>query len=237
MRRVTSFDWLLFRRAVSLGAGLVVLLALIVVETDDEAGTVMMRLGRLASVVAVAGGLGAYVSVERARARGELLALFSLGVGPARASMGAAVGGLVVGLAGPLLVAATSVDLRPLFPVLSAGGGALRALLPDAFVEVTRGFILRSSGEIVVAGTAALPQAARALPRVATSIALLAAALAVPFWAAQAIRPLHRLLVVIATVLSSVALFHLVAVGRAPAFLLPVAPLLLFWDAAASARW
>jgi hypothetical protein len=233
----TPFDWLLFRRAESLGAGIVVVLAIVVVQTDEQSGTLSMRLGRLASVVAVAGGLGAYVAVQQARARGEIVALLSIGVAPARASIGAALGGLLVGLVGPVLVGAGSVDLCPLFPLLPAGGGTFRAVSPDALLEVTRGLLLRASGEIAVAGAAALPEAARVLPRVSTAIALLSAALAVPFWAAQSIRPGQRLVVVLATVLSSVALFHIVAVGRAPAFVLPLAPLLLFWDAARSARW
>ena len=236
LARITSFDRQLARRALALGVGLVLVLAIIVYATDEQSQALASRLGRLASVVAIAGGLGAFLAAEQARARGELRALAALGIAPGRASLGAAAGGAIVALLGPILVLSGWADTGPLFPRLEAGGGTFQALGPATVLEISRGVLLEASGALSAAQAAGgVAPTALVAPRVATAVALLVTGVAVAWWAVLPRRPLRRIVVVVLAALWSVVLFHLVAAGRAPAFVLPLSPLVLVADAAA--KW
>jgi hypothetical protein len=230
--RLTAFDWLLARRAGALGSGLVVVLAIIVVSTDEQASSLGARLGRLASLVVLAGALGAFLTTEQARARGELRAVSALGVRPARASLGAAIGGSLVALLGPALVLLRGVDLSPMFPRLEPGGGVFRALGRETVLELSRGIVIEQGGALsMVVSPAASALPGLSLPRVATAVALLLSAASIPYWSTLPGRARPRAVVGALTVLSFIVLFHLVAAGRGSAWLLPLAPLLLLSDA------
>jgi len=211
----------------------VLVLAIVVYATDEQSQALASRLGRLASIVAIAGGLGAFLAAEQARARGELRALAALGIAPLRASLGAAVGGAIVGLLGPILVLSGWADTGPMFPRLEAGGGTFQAVGPSAVLEISRGVLVEASGALAAAQQAgAGAPSVVVVPRVATALALLVMGVAVAWWAVLPKRPLRRIVVVVVAALCSVVLFHLVAAGRAPAFVLSLGPLVLVADAA-----
>jgi hypothetical protein len=236
--RVTGYDGLLARRAIALGAAFAVVLFATIVSTDDGGVAVGARLGRFASLVALAGGLAAFVTVEQARSRGEIRGLHAIGVAPARAPLGAALGGTFVAAVGPLLAAMSIVDIDSLYPRLGSSAGTWAVVGPGMWRQVFGAAVVRGAGEIdvspgVTAGlVAALPHVSRA----STIAALLAFAIALPLWATARGAGARRLVVALLVAVSSVTLFHLVAVARAPSALLVVPPLALLVDAWALSR-
>ncbi len=191
----------------------------VMLGTDDATSTVAGRFGRLAALVSLAGGGGAFIATEQARSRGEMRALGAAGVRPTKASLGAIVGGAAVGALGPVLALARGVDLTPLFPRVGATGtGWVRQ--GDTWLDATQGIVVRASGEL----SRVAPSAARALsegplPRGATAAAL-------------ALASLRRAIIAIAVAASAGAVFHLVAAGRMSSAMLLVPPALLLADAA-----
>src|SRR5205814_4820707 len=97
LARLTAYDWLLARRTLALGIALAILGFVVMLGTDDATSTVAGRFGRLAALVSLAGGGGAFIATEQARSRGEMRALGAAGVRPTKASLGAIVGGAAVG--------------------------------------------------------------------------------------------------------------------------------------------
>src|ERR1044071_3202531 len=120
---MTPYDWLLARRTVSLGLALSTLVFAVMIGTDDVSSTFAGRIGRLAALVSVAGGGGAFLATEQARSRGERRALGASGVPPVKASLGAIIGGAAVGAVGPVLALVHRVDLTPLFPRVGPSSG------------------------------------------------------------------------------------------------------------------
>src|SRR5262245_57483319 len=119
---LTAYDWLLVRRTVSLALALAMLVFIVMIGTDDAASTFAGRVGRLAALVSLAGGGGAFIANEQARSRGEMRALAAAGVPSVKASLGAILGGALVGALGPVLALARGVDLTPLFPRVAPAG-------------------------------------------------------------------------------------------------------------------
>src|SRR5262245_29692639 len=144
---LTAYDWLLVRRTASLALALAMLIFIVMIGTDDAASTFAGRVGRLAALVSLAGGGGAFIANEQARSRGEMRALAAAGVPPVKASLGAIVGGAVVGALGPVLALARGVDLSPLFPRVAPSG---KTWVPsgDEWLDATRGVVVRASGEL-----------------------------------------------------------------------------------------
>lgn len=228
---MSPYDWLLARRTVALGVALGALVFFVMVGTDEGLATLGGRLGRLAALVSLAGGAAAFIATEQARSRGELRALAAAGVSPIKASMGAIVGGAAVGAVGPLLALVRTVDLSPLFPRAVAFGGSW---MPqgEAWLESTRGIVVRASGELERVGAAGLVvMAPDPAPRAATVVALVLAAVAFPLWATARGSTLHRVAVALGVASTSVAVFHLVAAGRMPSATLVLPPSLLTLDA------
>jgi hypothetical protein len=229
---LTAYDWLLVRRTVSLALALAILVFIVMVGTDDAASTFAGRVGRLAALVSLAGGGGAFIANEQARSRGELRALAAAGVPPVKASLGAIVGGAVVGALGPVLALARVVDLTPLFPRV-APSGKTWVSQGDEWLDATRGVVVRASGEL--AQVAAPVQAALVegpMPRLATAAALSLAAIGFPLWATARSAALRRSAVGLVVAAASVAIFHLVAAQRTSPAALVVPPLILLMDAA-----
>ncbi len=232
---MTALDWLMARRACALSVGFAAVLALVVISTDEQSTTVGARFARFASLLAVAGSAGALRTTEQARSRGELRALEALGVAPSRASFGAALGGMVVGVAGAALMLSRSVDLSPLLPRLQGAGVMFRPAGPGVAMERTLGVWLQSSG-VLLRAAAESPHvgpdrlAVSGWLRPSVAAALLVLAISAPYWASLSVGFARRVCVGGAAVVSCVLAFHLVGAGGAPAWVLPLAPLVLVVD-------
>src|SRR5262249_5025744 len=99
--------------------------------------------------------------------------------------------------------------------------------------EVSRGVLVGSSGELSLSGDNVAGSLASALPvsRLATSFALFVAAVSLPLWGTAPFGGSRRALAGLSTALLGVTTFHLVAAGRAPPWMLSVAPGVLLVDA------
>jgi hypothetical protein len=229
----TSYDRLLAGRAAALAVALSVLLIVVIVSTDEGQAPFAARLGRFASLLPIAGGLGAFMTAEQARARGELRGLHAIGVAPARALLGAAVGAMLVAAVGPLLASLRFADVDCLYPRLGPLAGTWAATGPAEWHTVVGNAVVRAAGAIdassgpAVRLAAALPEA----PRLFTSTALFAFAVAVPLWAVARGTAARRIAVALVVGIASLTLFHLVAAARIAPWALCVPPLVLLLDA------
>src|SRR5262249_40763373 len=152
---------------------------------------------------------------------------------PERVVLGAVLGGVAVGLLGPILAASGVADLGSLFPrplavrTWIAAEGGLR--------EMSLGLRVDARGVLSLEGPA--PPLAGALPagsKVFTVITLALSSLACPAWIAASMEGSSaRRAAVFATALSAaIVAFQAVAAGRAPPFVLVIGPLVLLIDAA-----
>ncbi|MFT3770887.1 MAG: hypothetical protein QM820_36170 [Minicystis sp.] len=229
----TAYDRRTGARAAGMTAIALAVAAIVIVATD-EGGPWTLRLGMLAALSPVAGTLGTLGATRVAAARGELRALAATGVDPWRATAGAAAGGALLGLVGPLVAALGIGDLGALFPRPVA---ARRWIVDgDGLREIALGLRLGARG--VLSLSAPLPGAAGALPAAAPLLAvgaLAAAAIVCPVWvAAGGGSGWRRAAVGVAAGVAAVAAFQAVAAGRLSAAALLVAPLVLLIDAAAA---
>jgi hypothetical protein len=233
MLGMTTYDWLLARRTLSLGLALGMFAFVVMLGTDEPASTLAGRVGRLAALVSLAGGAAAFIATEQARSRGEMLALGAAGVPPVKASVGAVVGGALLGMLGPVLATIRTVDLTPLFPRVapSAAGWVSQG---DTWLDASRGVVVRASGELLqVAPSARAALVEAPVPRWATAFALGLAAVGFPLWATARSAALRRSTVGLTVAAAAVAVFHLVAAHRVSALVLAIPPSLLLFDAAA----
>jgi len=233
---MTPYDWLLARRTVSLGLALSTLVFAVMIGTDDASSTLAGRIGRLAALVSLAGGGGAFIATEQARSRGEMRALGASGVPPVKASLGAIVGGAAVGAVGPVLALVHRVDLTPLFPRVPASS-LTWVSRGDSWFDAARGIVVRAGGELSLVAPEANGAIVEApVPRWATAFALVLAAVAFPLWATAPSGALRRSAVGLAVAAASVAVFHLVAADRVSALLLVIPPSALLLDASSLHR-
>jgi hypothetical protein len=124
------------------------------------------------------------------------------------------------------------VDLTPLFPRVGSTGTTWVSQ-GDAWIDATRGLVVRASGDLaLIAPTASVPLVEAAAPRVATAIALAVAAVGFPLWATAPSAALRRSAVGFAVAVVAVGVFHLVAAGRLPVLSLGIPPVLVLVDAA-----
>ena len=96
---MNAHDRSLAARAAAIAA-IALAVAMLVTVATDEGGPWARRVGMLAALAPAAGALGAALTIRLSAARGELRALAALGVDPARAGMGAAAGGALLGAPG-----------------------------------------------------------------------------------------------------------------------------------------
>ena len=234
---LTAYDSLLARRAAALGMALGALVFLAMLGTDDAASTHAGRLGRLAGLSSLAGGGGAFLALAQARARGEVRAFSAIGSTPARAALGAVIGGAVVGLIGAALALFPGVDLTPLFPhALPLDGGWVHE--HGAWLDRARGIRIARDGAVSwseVAGARDGVTLAQA-PVAATIAALAIGAVALPLWATARGPAPRRVLVSFVVASAAVFVFHLVAAHRVGAMTLVLPPLLLLADGVALHR-
>lgn len=207
--------------------------ALLVIAATDEGAAWPLRLGMLSAIAPVAGALGALAVVRLAAARGEIRALAAIGVDPMRAALGAATGGAIVGALGPVMAALGAGDLGALFP----RSGIARTWIADAggMREPTLGVLVHADGSIALVPPSRAADTALHASAMPIALATLAAlAIVAPLWiiAAEGTSPWRRAGVLGVTVVLAIGAFQAVAAGRAPPWILLVAPFVLFLDAA-----
>lgn len=229
VRGAGRWDRSLARRAALIAALGFVLIALIVITTD-EGGPLVRRLGMIAALGPVAAGLGAFGAARVARDRGEIAALAAIGVDPRRAVAGAAVGAMAVAALGALVAIAGAADLSALFPRPSEP--RVWIVEGDRLIERSLGIEVDASGSLTLLppapNEAPLPRHARSF----AALSILLLAIGCPLWAARfGVIPLLRRAApaAIALALTLVA-FQAVAAGRAPAWTLLVGSLVLLFS-------
>lgn len=229
-KMVTRYDARLVLRTVAVGSLLGLAILSIGMATDEPGSTWPGRLGRLASLLPIAGGLAAALVVAQVRARGEALALAAIGASPARVTRGAVVGGILVGLVGAAMVALGMADTSSLFPRIELHGAW--QFVEGAWLDSSRALSVSPSGELDRLSHLA-PPSLKAEPLLdgATALALLLFSLVVPAWATAPSPLLRRLLVALVVGFVSVASFHAVGAGRLVPSMLSAAPMLLLIDA------
>jgi hypothetical protein len=203
--------------------------ALVVVAATDAGGPWSLRLGMTAALLPLCGALGTLAAVQVAAARGELRALAAIGSAPWRAVAGAALGGIAVGLVGPLLAGSGLADLAALFPREAAA----RSWIADdgGLLETTLGLRVAADGGLSLEAPRSVAAGLPAGALGASLVALAVSALAVPVWVAAGggSRGRHAAVGGVAVGAAIVA-FQGVAAGRLPAWALVTAPAALAVD-------
>jgi hypothetical protein len=233
---LTAYDTLLARRSAALGLAIALLLFLTMLGTDDAGGTHASRLGRLAALTSLAGGAGAFLGAAQARSRGEIRALEAIGLTPFRASLGAVMGGAVVGLFGVALALVPGVDLSRLFP-RALPAEAIWTREAAGWLDPAHGVHVTAEGLRWAGAPSYIDRATSSpAPLAETVVALAVAAVAFPLWATARERLPRRALVCFAVASAAIFVFHLVAAQRTSAMTLVLPPLFLLVDAVAIHR-
>jgi hypothetical protein len=238
---VTAWDRRVFFRAFAAAIGLALLAGLVAAATDEGGLSFAVRASRTLPAVPLACGVGAALALAPARARGELLAHATLGRSPLGCVGAATLGAGAVGILAAALALAPSMDVSVFYPKPPLGQTTL-VREEGAFVDARTGLRILDDGTPVLEERAPVGHGG-GLPvrgRAAAALALAASALAFPMVGVSSRR--RRALVVagaLATLLS-LAAFQAAAVGRGPALLAALPPLLLLVTAAVgyrSGRW
>jgi hypothetical protein len=133
----TAWDSRILTRA-AVSAALAFALVVLVTAFTDEGGVPWgERLGRSIPVAPACAAIGTWSALASARARGEVLALASLGRSRVELAAAAAAGGALVAAAAAVAIAATPVDARVFFP---------RATPTPAWSWQTGAFVDRGQG-------------------------------------------------------------------------------------------
>jgi hypothetical protein len=224
-----AWDRRLALRAASI-AVLTASVALLVVVATDDGAPWRRRLAMIAALAPIAGAVGAFAARGVAEARGELRALEALGVSPLRGALGATVGGTLIALVGPALLALPHADLAALLP---------RPPMPRVWVvesahamrELTLGLRIAAGGVLERTAQSALPDAV-VTSRAAVVVAMLLLAIGAPTWASTPAPARRRAGVGAAALVVAIASFQAVAAGRLSQAALALAPALLLVDVA-----
>lgn len=172
----------------ALFATLLAWLVVVLVSAATDEGNVLWRIrfARSLPLVPICAGIGAWMGLASARARGELTALAALGRSPWANALGTSCGGFAVALVAALLMfAAPHVDLSGFYPT-AAHAGAFHLetagyVSHDRKWTVSReGEITRNTGEAEAEGDVSLPEHARLVAGVVT----LVGGIAIPLLAA-----------------------------------------------------
>jgi hypothetical protein len=230
--RPTSWDVRVAAATVALGALLFGVACVIGAATDEGSVRWATRAARTLPVVPLLGAAVTYLALRRARRRGELLALETLGCSPSRA-------------AAFVVAAATALSVAAAACVVGFRGGAVEAFFPraaaptdvhpvaDGFADDARGVHIAPGGEMSAAPKKASEPAGRARGRAAAAaVVLLALGAALPLLTARAERGGQGRAVAAAAVTCVLCVFLLqaAAAGRAPPALacVPAVALLVF---------
>lgn len=118
MPRLTAFDVRSFGRCVGASTAVALLALVVLATTDSDHPSWSARVARLAAMTPVFGMIGTGLGLGQAKARGEWLALTSLGVHPCRASAGLLAGAWAIAAVGAVAAALPATDLSALFPAV-----------------------------------------------------------------------------------------------------------------------
>lgn len=251
--KLSAWDLRLAARAFGV-ASVAALVALLVIVTTDDGASWARRAAMWGAIAPVAGAVGVIAALRVASARGELLALSAIGAQPGRAQAGAVVGGVVLALAGPVVLSSGFADQSALFPepiearawvesdAPGEGGASLPA--PRSLLEITMGVRVERGGRVTFLDEGAAPPVGAALQRrtlassssraaIAATFAVALCAFACPIWVAVRSSLLRKAIVGLIAVFALIAAFQAVAAERASATfaLLLASPSLLLADA------
>ncbi|HLK36515.1 MAG TPA: hypothetical protein VKU41_07150 [Polyangiaceae bacterium] len=252
--RLTRWDANVLARAATVATLALALIWLVTAATDEGGIAWTERAGRTLPLAPLCAAIGAWGSLVAVQARGEALALESLGRSPPQITAAAVAGGALVGLvAAAVLGAVAAVDITGFYPT-AVHASSWRWHSGD-FVDEVRGMRVTSDGTLVA--LAGLP-AARALPgvpahgRLAAALETALSGIALPLLVARTMmqrassvprRPsrfgtprLHAGLVAGVAVTASVALFQAAAARRLSAAWAAVPPLFVLAYAARPLR-
>ncbi|HEY1958076.1 MAG TPA: hypothetical protein VGH28_20785 [Polyangiaceae bacterium] len=185
----TAWDLRAGGGALALGALLFALACLLTGATDEGSVRWATRAARTLPIVPLCGAAVTWLALARARRRGELLALESIGASPARASAFVVAAAALLGLAAATCVLAfRGATLDAFFPRATARDDVVVA--GDGFADLSRGVRIGPDGALA-RQVPAQSQTARPAPagRAASAAALVALlGLALPLVAARAAR-------------------------------------------------
>lgn len=116
--KLTAFDLRSFGRCVGASAAVASLALVVLATTDSDHPSWWARVARLSAMSPVFGLIGTGLGLGQAKARGEWLALASVGVHPFRASAGLLTGAWVITALGVLAASLPVTDLAALFPAV-----------------------------------------------------------------------------------------------------------------------
>lgn len=236
----TPWDRRVAARAVALATLSLAIAWLLTAATDEGGVPWTTRAVRVLPIAPACTAIGTALALARSRARGEELALETLGASPLRRAASAILGGAVPVVLAALAVALVpAVDARAFFPTRQAQ--AELHYQAGAFVDPSHGIAVDPDGAItrsaVPDGADASSTSASAPPlraRSSAATAILTAGLALALLAARVRRAsLARAAIGTgATVIASIVLFHAAAARVVPAPLAAAPSLALFVVAA-----
>ncbi len=182
----SEWDGRALRRALGVGALMVVLAWLVTAATDEGNVAWSARLGRALPTTPICAAIGAWIAVAPARGRGELRALAALGRSPWQNARAAAIGGALVAAIAALAIATWArVDVEGFYPAI--GGSADVRFEAGAFVDHDSGWQIDRDGDLSRATTPPAPRDLRVPPhgRAAAGLATFFAGLALALIAAH----------------------------------------------------
>jgi hypothetical protein len=197
-------------------AGVLVGSTAVVIATDEATSTTAMRIARVAALSPLFAAVSVLAVLAHAGSRGELRALQSLGVAPARAGRGAVFASTLFATFAMIVLATRIADARSLFPTVhTAVDWAVDPLgryasAPAVFITANGGITLAPPGAPVLR---AVHSGRDALPCVAPIAYLVGP------WAVTPMSMTTRVLALTAAGAMVVGSLHLVAADRVPAIL------------------
>ena len=217
---MTTHDWLLFRRTLSMSVLLLALVALVVLSTDEAFSTPGMRVARLCAFAPAIAGIAVLLSFNLARRRGELRALEALGASPWMAGWGALVAAWLFGAFACVLLLTPWSDVSSLFPEPPLASGWVAE--QQGFFEPAHGIRVLSDGSVSFAAKRATIELAPP-GRLQALSAVLPLALVLPAWLLAPLGLGMRAWGLATSVGFTLVALHAVALGRVPEILLPLA--------------
>lgn len=133
----------------ALSATLLALVVVVLITAATDEGNVLWRIrfARSLPLVPICAGIGAWMGLASARARGELTALSALGRSPWSNALGPALGGALVSFAAALLLFGVQrIDVSGFYPTASRAGAF--HLETDGYVSHDRKWTVSREGEI-----------------------------------------------------------------------------------------
>jgi len=164
-------------------AALLAAIAWLVTAVSDEGGLSFgVRTARTLPAAPVCAALATWIVHARARARGELLALETLGVGPRRSGAPAVAGGAALAVLFAVAIAVSPrLDVAVFFPAIPHAGEV--RFVDGGFVDARRGARVEIDGALArlprsdASGATGLPRGARPIAALAVAMSGIALAL------------------------------------------------------------